>query len=69
MYALCINDSTGQTQEWWMNFLLSLPSDVKDIPLHLKKWGARIDFDRHGYSDTITFDKEEDLAWFLLKWA
>jgi hypothetical protein len=51
-----------------MNFLLSLPADVKDIPKELKAWGATIPYDRNGYSDTIVFEKEEDLAWFLLRW-
>jgi hypothetical protein len=68
MYNLCINGSTGQTQAWWINFLLSLSSDVKDIPKELKVWGARIVYDKHGYSDTLIFDREEDLAWFLLRW-
>jgi hypothetical protein len=68
MHNLCINDSFGQTQKWWFNFLVSLPYDVKDIPKELKKWGAVIAYDKHGHSDTITFDKEEDLAWFLLRW-
>jgi len=69
MHNLCINDSSGQTQEWWMNFLLSLPHDVKDIPKELKKWGARVDYDRHGYSDIVTFETEEALTWFLLRWS
>lgn len=68
MYNLCINDSFGQTQKWWINFLLSLPHAIKDINKELNKWGARIDFDRYGHSDTITFDRAEDLAWFLLRW-
>jgi ribonucleoside-diphosphate reductase alpha chain len=41
---------------------------VKDIAKELKVWGATIAFDKHGHSDTIQFDKEEDLTWFLLKW-
>ena len=69
MYTLCINDSCGYTQAWWMNFLFSLPADVKDIPKELKLWGATIPYDNHGYSDQVVFDREEDLAWFLLKWA
>ena len=69
MYTLCINDNTGQTQGWWMNFLFSLTANVKDIETELKVWGATIPYDRNGYSDTIIFDKEEDLAWFLLKWG
>lgn len=69
MYPLLINDDKGQTQTWWFNFLLSLPADVKDIPKELKKWGARTDYDKHGYSDRIIFDSEGDLAWFLLKWS
>jgi hypothetical protein len=71
MYTLCINDDNGQTQDWWMNFLLSLPSDAGHncVTSDLKKWGATIPYDRNGYSDTIVFDKEENLAWFLLKWT
>ena len=69
MHNLCINDSSGQTKEWWINFLLSLPNDITDIRKELKKWGARVDYDRHGYGDTVTFDNEKDLAWFLLKWT
>lgn len=69
MHTLCINDQQGETQGWWFNFLFSLPPDVKDVAAHLKKWGGRIDYDRHGYSDTIIFDREEDLSWFLLKWS
>lgn len=69
MYTLYINDKNNQIQTWWMNFLTSLPSDVKDIPKELKVWGATIPYDRNGYSDTIVFDKEENLAWFLLKWT
>jgi len=68
-YPLCINDKHNQTQGWWMNFLLSLPNDVKDIEKELKVWGATIPYDKRGYSDTIIFDREEDLAWFLLKWG
>ena len=68
MHNLCINDSFGQTQKWWINFLISMPHEVKDIRKELNKWGARIDFDRHGHGDTITFDKEENLVWFLLRW-
>ena len=69
MHVLCINDSSGQTQKWWFNFLSSLPADIKDIPKELKKWGATIPYNKNGYSDTIMFDREEDLSWFLLKWA
>ncbi len=68
-YTLCINDKNNQTQQWWMNFLLSLTNDVKDIENELNVWGATIPYDRNGYSDTIIFDKEEDLIWFLLKWG
>lgn len=68
-YSLCINDKHNQTQDWWINFLLSLPDDVKDIPKELRAWGATIAYDKHGHSDTILFDKEEDLTWFLLKWG
>lgn len=69
-YPLCINDKNNQTQPWWLNFLFSLPrhTGVTDLPAELKKWGATISHDRHGHSDTILFDKEEDLTWFLLKW-
>ncbi len=54
-----------------MNFLLSLPSDAGHncVTSDLKKYGATIPYDRNGYSDTIVFDKEENLAWFLLKWT
>jgi len=68
-YPLSINDKNNQTQQWWINFLLSLPDNVKDIEKELKVWGATIPYNRNGYSDTIIFDKEEDLAWFLLKWG
>lgn len=67
-YTLGINDSRGKTQKWWIDFLSSLPHDVKDIPKELAKWGGRLDFDRYGHTGTIIFDKEEDLTWFLLKW-
>jgi hypothetical protein len=68
-HILCINDSQGQTQPWWINFLTSLSTGVKDIPKELKEWGATIPYNTNGHSDTIIFEKEEDLAWFLLKWA
>lgn len=68
-YPLSINDKNNQTQKWWINFLLSLPNDIKDIEKELKVWGATIPYDKNGYSDAIIFDKEEDLAWFLLKWG
>ena len=68
MHNLGINDSRGKTQKWWIDFLRSLPHDVKDIPKELEKWGAKLDFDRYGHSGSITFDNEEDLAWFLLRW-
>jgi hypothetical protein len=67
MYTLCINDDNGQTQDWWINFLINL-NDI-DVKTGLKKWGGRIDYDRNGYSDTIIFDREEDIAWFILKWT
>jgi hypothetical protein len=67
MYTLCINDKNNQTQPWWFNFLFSLGDT--EIKAGLKKWGGRIEHDRHGYSDTIIFDREEDIAWFLLKWT
>ena len=67
MYTLCINDENNQTQSWWLNFLINL-SDI-DVKAGLKKWGGRIEYDRNGYSDTIMFDREEDLAWFILKWT
>jgi hypothetical protein len=67
MYTLCINDKNNQTQTWWFNFLFSL--DNTDVAVGLKKWGGRVVYDRHGYSDTIIFDREEDIAWFLLKWT
>jgi hypothetical protein len=71
MYTLCINDKNNQTQPWWLNFLFSLSryAGITDLSSELKKWGATIVHDRHGYSDTILFDKEEDLVWFLLKWT
>jgi len=71
MYTLCINDKNNQTQPWWFNFLFSLPRDsgATDVASGLKKWGGRIVYDRNGYSNTIIFDREEDLAWFLLKWT
>ncbi len=40
-----------------------------DVKTGLKKWGGRVKYDRTGYSDTLIFDREEDLAWFLLKWT
>lgn len=40
-----------------------------DVKTGLKKWGGRVDYDRNGYSDTIIFDREEDIAWFILKWT
>ena len=67
MYTLCINDKNNQTQPWWFNFLFSL-GDI-DVKTGLKKWGGRVDYDRNGYSDTIIFDREEDIAWFILKWT
>ena len=67
MYTLCINDKNNQTQPWWFNFLFGLGDT--DVKTGLKKWGGRVDYDRNGYSDTIIFDREEDLAWFLLKWT
>ena len=67
MYTLCINDKNNQTQPWWFNFLFSL-NDI-DVKTGLKKWGGRVEYDRNGYSDTLIFDREEDLAWFLLKWT
>lgn len=67
-YTLSINDSRGQTQKWWINFLISLPHDVKDIRKELIKWGATIPYDKSGHGDTIIFYKKEDLTWFLLKW-
>jgi hypothetical protein len=69
MYTLCINDSTGRTQGWWINFLVSLPSDVKDVAKELKSWKASITYNTYGYGDTIVFDREEDLFWFLLRWV
>ena len=71
MYTLCINNKNNQTQPWWLNFLFSLPryAGVTDLSSELKKWGATISHDRNGYSDTIIFDREEDIAWFLLKWT
>lgn len=68
-HILCIYDSSGQIQPWWINFLTSLPMGVKDIPKELKEWAATIPYNTNGHSDTIIFDKEEDLAWFLLKWG
>ena len=67
MYTLCINDKNNQTQPWWLNFLINL-NDI-DVKTGLKKWGGRVDYDRNGYSDTIIFDREEDIAWFILKWT
>jgi hypothetical protein len=67
MYTLCINDKNNQTQTWWFNFLFSLNNI--DVKTGLKKWGGRVKYDRTGYSDTLIFDREEDLAWFLLKWT
>ena len=67
MYTLCINDKNNQTQPWWLNFLISLKDT--DVKTGLKKWGGRIEYDRNGYSDTIIFDREEDIAWFILKWT
>ena len=63
MYTLCINDKNNQTQPWWFNFLFSLQGT--DVKTGLKKWGGRIDYDRNGYSDTIIFDREEDIAWCI----
>lgn len=69
-YNLCINDSRGKTQKWWIDFLRSLPHDVDhDIPKELEKWGGRLDFDRYGHTGSIIFDKEEDLTMFLLRWS
>ena len=67
MYTLCINDKDNQTHPWWFNFLFSLKDT--DVKTGLKKWGGRVDYDRNGYSDTIIFDREEDIAWFILKWT
>ena len=68
-HNLCINDENNNTQQWWMNFLYSIPRECRDIQPYLRACGARFEYDRHGYSNTIIFDREEDLTWFLLKWA
>jgi hypothetical protein len=67
MFTLRINDKNNQTQPWWFNFLFSL--GYTDVKAGLKKWGGRIEYDRTGYRDTIIFDREEDIAWFILKWT
>lgn len=71
IYNLCINDKSNQTQTWWMNFLLGMPSTagVEDIAYSLKQWGARVDYNAAGYSDVVTFDREEDMTMFLLRWS
>lgn len=70
MYVLSINDDNGQTRSWWYNFLSSLGSNgTHDLGKEFAKYNAKIVLsDSTPFNDTIEFDSEEDLIWFLLKW-
>lgn len=67
-YTLMIHDNTSHA---WFNFLRSFSNDARhdEVISELKEWGGRIDYDTHGYSDIVIFDRIEDAAWFLLKWS
>ena len=75
MHILKINDEKGQSQPWWFNFLYNLRSDtinnVNEVELaaEFAKWGAKLDDSAQAYCDSIIFQNEEDLTWFLLKWS
>lgn len=74
MIILNINRD-NQTEQWWINFLLSLCDDngTKDLKQELEKWGAQI-YTEYLYEDgvvanSIRFEKEKDFTWFMLRWS
>lgn len=74
MHKLCINDEHGQSHKWWFNFMCSLdtgddPGRIYDLNVEFGKWGARLDDSNAAYCDTIIFENEEDMTWFLLRWS
>lgn len=74
MYVLKLNDETGQTQKWWTNFLLGAEPTIAidplfDIEAEFAKWGAEIVCGTTPYADSISFENEQDMIWFLLKWS
>ncbi len=71
MYYLKLTNEHNQIQVWWFNFCYNLTASTinNDINTALKKWGARVDYNSHGYSDTVAFESEEAMAWFLLRWS
>lgn len=68
-YELHINKD-GQTQQWWINFLIEnqTGSAIYDIGARFKEWNAEIVLENN-LGDKVIFQNEKDLAWFLLHWA
>lgn len=55
--------------QWMLNFFESLPvtADADLVNSELSKYRAR--YAREKYVLTITFDSEQDYAWFVIKWT
>ena len=69
-YELKINDSTGRTQKWWINFLVETHCGAKitDIEHALKEHRAKAIL-HNDQGDSIGFENEEDMTWFLLRFS
>lgn len=70
-YILPINVN-GQTQPWWFNFLYSLSATtiLNDLESEFAKWNAKIILDPSTQTgDTIEFETEKDMSWFVLRWS
>ena len=62
----------GQTQPWWFNFLNSfqVPRIVNDLEIEFAKWNAKVLIDKETQlGNSVQFESEQDMAWFLLRWS
>jgi hypothetical protein len=73
---MCILPITGddyKPKTWWFNFLYQLPSEkiIRDLSTEFAKWNAEL-ISTTGIpevKDSLAFQNENDMTWFLLHWS
>lgn len=69
MYELHLNKD-GETQQWWINFLIEnrIGASIINLEDAFKEWKAELVIENH-IGDKILFKNEADMVWFLLNYS